>query len=73
MQTATMEEVQAHLPELLGQLALGDEMVITRDGESVARLLPTFPVGVAVPGRGRGKLIILSDDDEHLADFAEYT
>jgi GNAT superfamily N-acetyltransferase len=25
-----------------------------------------------VPGRGRGKLVIVSDDDEHLKDFEEY-
>jgi hypothetical protein len=25
-----------------------------------------------VPGRGRGKVVVVSDDDEHLRDFAEY-
>ncbi|MEO2092335.1 MAG: type II toxin-antitoxin system Phd/YefM family antitoxin [Gemmataceae bacterium] len=38
MHTATMEEVQSHLPELLDKLTAGDEVVITRGGKPVARL-----------------------------------
>jgi antitoxin (DNA-binding transcriptional repressor) of toxin-antitoxin stability system len=40
MHTATMEEVQSHLPELLDKLTPGDEVVITRGGKPVARLTP---------------------------------
>ena len=73
MQTATVEEVQARLPELLHRVAEGEELVITRDGTPVGRLLPAaLPKGVPIPGRGKGKLIIYSDDDEHLKDFEEY-
>ena len=25
-----------------------------------------------IPGRGRGKLVIVSEDDEHLKDFEDY-
>ena len=72
MSTATMEEVQSHLPELFDGLAAGDAVVITRDGKPVARLTPELPKGVPIPGRGKGKLVIVSEDDEHLKDFAEY-
>ena len=72
MSTATMEEVQSHLPELLDALAAGDAVVITRDGKAVARITPELPVGVPIPGRGKGKLVIVSEDDDHLKDFAEY-
>ncbi len=73
MQTASIEEVQSHLPELLQQLSGSDELVIVRDGQPVGRLLPpALPKGVPIPGRGKGKLIIDADDDEHLKDFAEY-
>ena len=72
MSTATMEEVQSHLPELLDKLVPGDAVVITRDGKPVARLTPEWPVGVPIPGRCRGMLTVVSDDDEHLKDFAEY-
>ncbi len=73
MQTATMEDVQAHLPELLEHLSNGHEFVITREGKPVARLLPPeLPKGVPIYGRGKGKVLQLIDDDEHLKDFAEY-
>jgi antitoxin (DNA-binding transcriptional repressor) of toxin-antitoxin stability system len=72
MTTATMEEVQTHLPELLERLTPGEQVVITRDGKPVARLTPELPVGVPIPGRGKGKLVILAEDDEHLAGFEEY-
>jgi prevent-host-death family protein len=70
--TVTLEEAQSHLTELVEKLAPGDEVVITRDGKPVARLTPEWPIGVPIPGRGKGKLTIVSDDDEHLKDFAEY-
>lgn len=71
MPTATVEEVQARLPELLDQLESGEELTIVSNGKPVARLLPArFPKGVPVLGRGKGKLTIHADDDEHLTDFA---
>jgi antitoxin (DNA-binding transcriptional repressor) of toxin-antitoxin stability system len=72
MSTATVEEVQSHLPELLDKVAAGDQIVIYRDGKPVACLTTDLPKGVPIPGRGKGKLTIVSDDDEHLRDFAEY-
>jgi len=36
--TVTMEEVQAHLKELIHQLAPGDELVITENEQPVANL-----------------------------------
>ncbi|MBO0701239.1 MAG: type II toxin-antitoxin system Phd/YefM family antitoxin, partial [Zavarzinella sp.] len=73
MPTATVEEVQARLPELLDQLESGEELTIVANGKAVARLLPAAaPKGVPVLGRGKGKLTIHAGDDEHLTDFAGY-
>lgn len=73
MQTATIEEVQAHLPELLQQVGAGKEVTIVSQGKPVGRLVPpALPTGVPILGRGKGKLVINVDDDEHLKDFAEY-
>ena len=73
MQTATIDEVQARLPELLRQVGAGEEIVILSEGKPVGRLVAVpLPRGVPIPGRGKGKLIIHADDDEHLNDFAEY-
>ena len=73
MQTATVEDVQARLVELLAQLGPDDEVVILSNGKPIAKLVPPGPPrGVPMAGRGKGKLIINQDDDEHLHDFAEY-
>ncbi len=72
--TISLEEAQAHLSELVGKLAPGEEIIITENQRPVAKI-----VGQGVPARkprrpgsARGKLIILEEDDEHLKDFEEY-
>lgn len=73
MQTATVEEVQARLPDLLQQLGEDQELVIVAQGKPVGRLLPAPPPkGVPIYGRGKGKVISYVHDDEHLEDWAEY-
>lgn len=73
MSTVTVEEVQARLPELLDRLTPGEEVLITREGKPVARLVPAEPPkGIPVLGRGEGKVLFYIDDDEHLKDFADY-
>jgi len=73
MQTATIEDVQARLPEILEKLAPGQEVVITRDGKPVAKLVPEPPRGVPVPGRGKGMVLYMAPDfDAPLDDFKEY-
>ena len=72
--TVTLEEAQAHLAELVSRLAPGQEIVITQNNQPVATL-----TGQSArvhqprqPGSAKGKLIIVADDEEHLADFKEY-
>ncbi len=73
MSWVTIEEAQAHLPELIEKLTLGEEVVITKNHQPVAQLtsLPSDQPR-PVPGRCQGMLTILSEDDEHLKDWAEY-
>ena len=73
MRTATIEDVQARLPQILDALAPGEEVVITRDGKPVARLLHDLPKGVPIAGRGKGKVLYMAPDfDAPLDDFKEY-
>lgn len=73
MQTLTEEEVRANLTEVIDALRPGEEVVVTRGGKPVARLVTApLPKGVPVYGRGKGKMAIDLDDDSHLTDFAEY-
>ena len=50
--------------------------MITREAQPVAKLIgqPVLPTKGKrpPPGLGQGMITILSDDDEHLKDFAEY-
>jgi antitoxin (DNA-binding transcriptional repressor) of toxin-antitoxin stability system len=74
MSTVTLEEAQAHLPQLIEQLQPGEAIVITRDQKPVARLMAEERPQrkPRQPGNCKGMLTIVADDDEHLQDFAEY-
>jgi prevent-host-death family protein len=76
MATVTLQEAQAKLPDLIHNLAPGDEVVITENNQPVAKLVSEMPQpkpGLRPPpGLGNGFITVLSDDDEHLKDFEEY-
>lgn len=70
----TIEEAKEHLAELISQLAPGEEVIIFQNDQPIAKLTAEIHErwGPRQPGSARGKLFILSDDDEHLDDFEEY-
>ena len=72
--TVSVEEAQGKLKELISQLGPGDELIITENDKPIATLSTRTPTERKrrVPGLGKGMITILSDDDEHLDDFAEY-
>ena len=73
--TITLEEAQLSLKELVHRLAPGEEIVITENQQPVARLVSEQTPSAKRrpgPGLGKGMITIVSDDDEHLKDFAEY-
>ncbi len=76
MANVTIQEAQAKLPELIHKLKLGEDLVITEDNQPVARLVcerrTSNPALRPPPGLGKGFITIISDDDEHLKDFARY-
>ncbi len=73
MPIMTIEEAQARLPEIIERLAPGEEVVLTRNARPVAKLVAQ-PADAprTICGRGRGKLVVVSEDDEHLQGFEEY-
>jgi antitoxin (DNA-binding transcriptional repressor) of toxin-antitoxin stability system len=75
MSAVTIEEAQAHLPELIDRLAPGEELIITRGDQPVAKLVgqarPDRPP--RRPGTLRGSVLYLAPDfDAPLEDFKEY-
>lgn len=73
MAVITLEEAQAGLVDIIHKLTPGEEVVITENNQPVAKLVATpSPRLRPEPGLCKGWITIVSDDDEHLKDFAEY-
>ena len=73
MRTMSIEQIEGHLAQIIDALPPGEELFITRDQKPVARLTgENGDERRPVLGRGRGMLTVISEDDEHLKDFAEY-
>jgi len=76
MQTVTLEEAQAKLPELIRTLQAEQEIVITRDNRSIAKIVPLSGSAASgqrrVPGLLKGQIIFQPGWDEPLEDFAPY-
>jgi len=81
MHTVTLEEAQAHLPELIAETECGTEIVITRDDKPVARLAAATAVNDApqpaterlpLLGLLKGKIIFHEGWEETPEEFKEY-
>ncbi|MFN9157165.1 MAG: type II toxin-antitoxin system Phd/YefM family antitoxin [Planctomyces sp.] len=70
----TLDEAQEKLKEKYKQQEPGDEIIITENKHTVAKLTtePAKPQHPRKAGNCIGMIEIISDDDEHLADFKEY-
>jgi antitoxin (DNA-binding transcriptional repressor) of toxin-antitoxin stability system len=69
----TIDELQLRLPQIIDGLSPGEELVITQGDRRVARLVGEAPIRKPrKAGNCKGMIVILSDDDDHLKDFAEY-
>lgn len=70
----SIEEAQAHLAELIASLQPGEELVITKNEQPVAKLIAQGRETrqPRQPGSAKGKLVILADDEDHLKDFEGY-
>src|SRR5262245_5939335 len=73
MAIVIIEDAQARLRELIDEVTEGADVVITRGEQPVARLV-AVQTDRPRPRSGscKGMLTIVSEDDEHLKDFAEY-
>lgn len=66
-------QAEADLAKLIEQVESGIEVLITRNGEPVARLIPALETAPdRVPGSARGLFTVPEDFDAPLEDFREY-
>jgi antitoxin (DNA-binding transcriptional repressor) of toxin-antitoxin stability system len=72
MQTMPVEQAAGRLAEIIEKLSPGEEVLITQDDRPVARLVSAKVAPRPRPGLGKGMITVLSEDDDHLKDFAEY-
>jgi antitoxin (DNA-binding transcriptional repressor) of toxin-antitoxin stability system len=72
--TMSIEEVQATLPEIIKRLGPGEEVIITRDDQPVAKFVSLSKLARQSPkfGSAKGMLIIHAEDDKHLKNFKAY-
>jgi antitoxin (DNA-binding transcriptional repressor) of toxin-antitoxin stability system len=68
----------AQLADALAAVEQGEEVVLIKDGEPVARLVPVeapalqAPLGPRKAGSARGQFTVPDDFDEPLEDFRDY-
>ena len=68
----TLAEAQARLSDLVHNLSPGEEVAITENNRTVAKLVAASAVlPQPIAGRGKGA-IMMHAYDEHLADFKDY-
>ncbi|HZV36604.1 MAG TPA: type II toxin-antitoxin system prevent-host-death family antitoxin [Verrucomicrobiae bacterium] len=74
MRTVALEKAQATLPDLLHEVAGGEEITITQDGEPKAKLsaVPTRKRIQLRAGSLQGKIWMSPDFDAPLDDFNYY-
>jgi len=66
--TVGVHEAKTHLSRLLADVAAGHEVVITRRGEEVARLVPPRRRTARRFGVDRGRFVVPDDFDAPLPD-----
>ena len=73
--TMAVEDIKLTLPELLDSLSPGDEVILTRNRQPVAKLVSEKPPEPKrrIPGLGKGMITIIADDEDHLKDFVSST
>jgi prevent-host-death family protein len=75
MTSIPIQQAQAQLPDLIHQLAPGDEVVITENNQPVARIVPPLsPPSSRKLGSLRGTVLYMAPDfDAPLEQFEDYS
>lgn len=68
MATVTIHEAKTHLSRLLRRASGGEEIIIARGKEPVAKLVPLAPTKPRLLGQDRGKVVIADDFDAPLPE-----
>lgn len=67
-----LRDSEGELARLVDEVARGDEVVITRDGQPVAQIIPMERKKPREFGSGKGTFIVAPDFNEPLDDFESF-
>ena len=70
---ANIHEAKTHLSRLLKRVQAGEEVIISRAGTPIAKLVPIAPRPDRKPGRLKGRIRIAADFDAPLPDDIQRT
>lgn len=74
MVVVNMHEAKTNLSKLVKRAAAGEEIILAKAGEPVAKIVAYTPTAVPrVPGRMKGQIKILPGFDDIPEEFEEYT
>lgn len=68
MEEVNVHQAKTHLSRLLHKVEAGEEVVISRAGDPVAKLVPIGPKRPRVPGRMKGRVRVGDDFDDPLPE-----
>jgi antitoxin (DNA-binding transcriptional repressor) of toxin-antitoxin stability system len=70
----SLEEAQEKLSDIIGKLGPGEEVVMTKNDQPVAKLVSQQKAArqPRQAGSAKGILVINVEDEEHLEDFKAY-
>jgi prevent-host-death family protein len=72
MEEVSVHEAKTHLSRLLRRVEMGEEILISRGGEPIARLVPATHGKTRTLGIDRGRFVLPEDFDSELpADVLE--
>ena len=74
MSTRTLDDAQAHLREIVSHLEPGEEVILTENGEPLAKLMRTRRTAwPCKAGSAKDKILWIAPDfDSPLDDFKDY-
>lgn len=73
MHQVNIHEAKTHLSKLIQEVMTGEEVIIAKGNQPVAKLVPLVPSGsVRQIGLAKGKIAMMDDFDAPLDDFAAY-
>ena len=73
MKIVSVHEAKTHLSRLLESVSAGDEVIISKSGKPVARLVPIASrESKVILGSDRGKVQMSRDFNKTPKDFGEY-